>query len=92
MPNKIFLLKISVLGGIKHMTFLKVLKKREILKPIARDHLNINKEKFLIEEEEGQLLNIFADEILAFYEEIEILFKSKSLISQKFINTLWTTC
>ena len=42
--------------------------KREVLKAMASDHLNTNKEKILIENEELELLKMFADELLAFRE------------------------
>ena len=45
-----------------------VWKKREVLKVMASDHLNKNKAKFLIEDEEWELLKIFSDELLAFHE------------------------
>ena len=40
----------------------------EVLKVMASDHLNTNKENFLIEDEECELLKMFADELLAFRE------------------------
>ena len=35
--------------------------KREVLKAMVSDHLNANKENFLIEDEEWDLLKMFAD-------------------------------
>ena len=51
--------------------------KRELLKPMARDHLNTNKVKFLIEDDEWELLKMFANELLAFHEAFEEFSKSK---------------
>ena len=53
--------------------------KIEVLKAMASDHLNTNKEKFLIEDEEWELLKMFADELLAFREATRVFSKSKSI-------------
>ena len=53
--------------------------KREVLKAMASDHLNTNKVNFLIEDDEWELLNMFADELLAFREATEVFSKSKSI-------------
>ena len=45
---------------------------------MVSDHLNTNKVKFLIEDEEWELLNVFSDELLSFREAIEVFSKSKS--------------
>ena len=55
--------------------------KREVLKVMASDHLNTNKVKFLIEDEEWELLKMFADELLAFREATQVFSKSKSITS-----------
>ena len=47
---------------------------------MASDHLNTNKAKNLIEDEECELLNMFANELLAFREAAQVLFKLKSII------------
>ena len=62
--------------------------KREVLKAMESDHLNTNKEKFLIEDEEWEILNMFADELLAFRETF---CKSKSIISPNVSRFLWTS-
>ena len=46
--------------------------KREVLKVMASDHLNTNKVNFLIEDEEWELLKMFADELLAFREATQV--------------------
>ena len=48
---------------------------------MASDHLNTNKEKNLIEDEEWELLKMFADELLAFCEATQVFSKSKSITS-----------
>ena len=53
--------------------------KREVLKAMASDHLNTNKVNFLIEDDEWELLKMFADELLAFREATEVFSKSKSI-------------
>ena len=58
-----------------------VWEKREVLKVIVSDHLNTNIEKFLIEDEEWELLKMFADELLAFSEATQVFSKSKSITS-----------
>ena len=55
--------------------------KREVLKVMASDHLNKNKEKILIEDEEWELLKMFADELLDFVEATQLFSKSKSITS-----------
>ena len=55
--------------------------KREVLKVMASDHLNTNKVNFLIEDEERELLKMFADELLAFREATQVFSKSKSITS-----------
>ena len=55
--------------------------KREGLKVMASDHLNKSKVNFLIEDEECELLKIFVDELLAFYEATQIFSKSNSITS-----------
>ena len=55
--------------------------KREVLKVMASDHLNTNKVNFLIEDEEWELLKMFADELLAFREATQVFSKSKSITS-----------
>ena len=54
--------------------------KREVLKAMVSDHLNTNKENFLIEDEEWELLKKFANELLAFREATQVS-KSKSITS-----------
>ena len=53
--------------------------KREVLKAMASDHLNTNKVNFLIEDDECELLKMFADELLAFREATEVFSKSKPI-------------
>ena len=48
---------------------------------MASDHLNTNKETFLIEDEEWELLRMFAYELLAFHEATQVFSKSKSITS-----------
>ena len=55
--------------------------KREVLKEMASNHLNTNKANFLIEDEEWELLKMFTNEPLAFYEASRTFSKSKSIIS-----------
>ena len=55
--------------------------KIEVLKAMASDHLNTNKENFLIEDEEWELLKMFVDELLAFREATQVLSKFKSITS-----------
>ena len=55
--------------------------KREVLKAMASDHLNTNKEKSVIEDEEYELLKMFADDLLAFREATQVFSKSKSITS-----------
>ena len=55
--------------------------KREVLKVMASDHLNTNKAKNLIEDEEWELLKMFADELLAFHEATQVFSKLKSITS-----------
>ena len=50
--------------------------KREVLKPMAINHLNTNKVNFLIEDDEWELLKMFVNEPLAFREAIEVFSKS----------------
>ena len=40
--------------------------KREVLRVMARDHLNTYKANFLIEDEEWELLKMFVDELRYF--------------------------
>ena len=54
-------------------------KKTEVLKAMASDYLNTNKVNFLIEDDEWELLKMFADELLAFCEAIEVILRSKSV-------------
>ena len=53
--------------------------KIEVLKAMASDYLNTNEVKFLIEDDEWELLKMFADELLAFCEATEVFSKSKSI-------------
>ena len=50
-----------------------------MLKVMASDHLNTNKANFIIEDEECELVKIFADELLAFREATQVFSKSKSI-------------
>ena len=52
-----------------------------MFKVMASDHLNTNKVNFLIEDEEWELLKMFADELLAFREATQVFSKSKSITS-----------
>ena len=52
-----------------------------MLKVTASDHLNTNKEKILIEDEEWELLELFTNEPLAFCEAAQVFSKSKSIMS-----------
>ena len=54
-------------------------KKIELLKAMASDHLHKNKVKFLIKDDEWEVLKMFADELLAFREATEVFLKSKSI-------------
>ena len=56
-------------------------KKGKVLKVMESDHLNTNKAKILIEDEEWKLLKMFADELLAFREATQVFSKSKSITS-----------
>ena len=58
-----------------------VWEKREVLKVMASDHLNTNKVKFLIEDEEYELLKMFEYELLAFHETTQVFSMSKSITS-----------
>ena len=49
---------------------------------MVSDHLNTNKVKFLIEDEEWELLKMFVDELLAFGEATQVFSKSKSITSK----------
>ena len=53
--------------------------KREVLKVMANNHLNTNKTKFLIDDEEWELFNMFSDEFLALHEATHVFAKSKSI-------------
>ena len=53
-----------------------VWEKREVLKVMASNHLSTNKANFLIEDEEWELLKMFAYELLAFREATQVFFKS----------------
>ena len=55
--------------------------KREVFKVMESDHQNTNKGKFLIEDEEWELLKKFADELLALRETTQLFSKSKSTTS-----------
>ena len=55
--------------------------KREVLKVMVSDLLNTNKTKFLIEDEEWELLKMFADDLLDFREATQLFSKSKSIMS-----------
>ena len=46
---------------------------------MTSNHVNTNKVKFLIEDDEWELLKIFSDELLAFLEATEEFSKSKSM-------------
>ena len=46
---------------------------------MTSNHLNTNKVKFLIEDDEWELLKMFSDELLAFREATEEFSKSKSM-------------
>ena len=52
-----------------------------MLKVMVSNHINTNKAKNLIEDEEWELLKMFADELLAFYEVTQVFSKSKSISS-----------
>ena len=58
-------------------------KKRGLLKAMVRDHLNTNEVKFLIKDDECELLKMSADELLAFHEAFEKFSKSKSVTLPK---------
>ena len=58
--------------------------KKEVLKVMESDHLNTNKVNFLIKDEEWEFLKIFADELLAFQEAIEVFSKSNQLHPQMY--------
>ena len=55
--------------------------KREVLKVMASDHLNTNRANFLIEDEEWELLKMFADKLLAFLEATQVFSMWKSIMS-----------
>ena len=65
--------------------------KRGVLKAMVSDHLNTNKTKFLIEDEEWEPLKMFADELFAFYEANSGIFLVKLNYIAKCIRTLWTS-
>ena len=48
---------------------------------MGNDHLNINKEKFLSEDEEWELLKMFSHELLDFREATHVFSKSKLITS-----------
>ena len=48
---------------------------------MASDQLNTNRTKFLIEDEEWELLKMFADKLLAFLEATQVFSMSKSIMS-----------
>ena len=49
------------------------------MKVIASDHLNTNKVNFLIEDDEWELLKMFANELLDLHEATKVFSKLKSI-------------
>ena len=82
MPNKNILVKdVRTRWNSTYDMIEAAWEKREVLKAMASDNLNTNKENFLIEDEEWELLKMFPDELLAFREATQIFSKSKSITS-----------
>ena len=82
MPNKNILVKdVQTIWNSTYDMIEAAWEKREVLKTMASDHLNTNKENFLIEDEEWELLKMFANELLALREATQVFSKSKSITS-----------
>ena len=82
MSNKITLVKnVRTKWNSIYDTIKAAWEKREVLKVMASNHLNINKSKILIEDEKWEFLKMFADELLAFHEATQLFSKSKSIMS-----------
>ena len=68
MSNSIILVKdVQTSWNLTYDMIEAASEKREVMKAMASDNLNTNKENFLIEDEERELLKMFAKELLAFH-------------------------
>ena len=82
MPNKTILVReVRTRWNSTYDMIMAAWEKREVLKVMASNHLNTKKEKFLIEDEEWELLKMFTNELLVFHEATQVLSKSKSITS-----------
>ena len=82
MPNKnIFVEDVRTRWNSTYDMIEAAWEKREVLKVMASDHLNTNKDKILVEDEKCELLKVFVDELLAFRETTQVFSKSKSITS-----------